>query len=129
MKSFLFFLLLSFSAQARLTYPLQFGIGVEACHPNKDGLKECFGISPRTSNIDVALDLAADSVVAYGYHVQRGTFEKIGYSVSVKITHFTDVKIDDILTLKVATWNLATPEDKKEVELEVFTADPSDLIA
>jgi len=127
MKSFLFAAFLSLSAQARMNYPLQFGIGIEACHPNKDGLTECYGASPRTSNIDIALDLAADRTVAYGYHVQRGTFEKIGYAVSVKVTNFPDKKIDDMLTLNVTTWSLATPNDKKQVELEIFTADPSDL--
>lgn len=127
MKTFLFAFLFALSAQARLTYPLQFGIGVEACHPNKDGLKECFGLSPRTENIEVSLDLAPDRTVAYGYHVQRGTFDKIGYSVSVKITNFPNVKIDDMLTLSVTTWSLSTPDDKKEITLEVFTADPSEL--
>ncbi len=127
MKSFLILILLSFSAHARLTYPLQFGIGIEACHPNKDGLTECYGASPRTSEIEVMLDLAADGNAAYGYHVQTGTFEKIGYSVSVKITNFPNIKTDDMLTLNVTTWSLANADEKKVVELEIFTADPNEL--
>lgn len=128
MKIFLLILFCSWAAQARLTYPLQFGLGTDACHPNEDALKVCYGSSPQTSEVEIPLDLAADGAVAYGYYAQTGSYEKMGYAVSVKIVNFPNLQVDDMLTLKVTTWSLAKPDEKQDVELEVFTTTPQDLI-
>lgn len=129
MKTFFVLALLSFSVvtQAFESYPLQFGIGTDSCHPNKDGLKECVSYSPSTVEILVPLEIVPDGNMVSGFHSKSGVFEKIGYSVAVKITTFPGLNIDDMLTLNVTTWDLAKPEVKREVSVEVFTLGPKNL--
>lgn len=127
MKKFILLMLFSLSAEAMVSYPLQFGIGVENCHPNKDGLKECSGQSPLMQEISIPLEMNDDGVVAMGYESKAGTFEKIGYQASVMITHFLNQKIDDMITLKVRTWSLANPQEQHEVVVESFAATPGEL--
>lgn len=127
MKILLILLFVSFSAHAIDLYPLQFGIGTDSCHPNTDGLKHCEGFSPDTKEIIVPMETEPEQTAAYGYYEKSGTFEKIGFEVSVRIVNFPNQQIDDMLTLKVVTWDLATPTQKHEVTVESFTRGPENL--
>lgn len=127
MKTLIFLLLLSSFAQALTSYPLQFGTGTESCHPNKEGLTVCETISPRVSPVVVNLEPVPENTVSYGFHVQHGTFEKIGFEVSVLIAHYAESHSDDMLTLKVITWDLSAPYKRHEVTSEIFADNPKNL--
>jgi hypothetical protein len=131
MKSTLIVLLIALSISNNLyaldSFQLKFGIGTDACHPNIDGLKQCESYSPNTEEINIPLNLEPENTAAYGQYVKTGHFEKIGYEVSVKVTHFPYLKIDDMLTLKVETWPLQNPADKREILVESFTRGPENL--
>ena len=127
MKTFLFAVFISFSAHAIESYPLQFGIGTDRCYPNEYGLTQCKSYSPKVKEISVPLKIEPEQTAAYGFYSNSGTFEKIGFEVSVKIVNFPNLNIDDMLILKVVTWKLTTPDEKHEVVVESFTRGPENL--
>lgn len=131
MKSILLVVIVAFSLSKKVyaldNYQLRFGIGTDACHPNIDGLKQCEGYSPSTTEINIPLITEPENTAAYGQYVKSGQFEKMGFEVSVKVTHFPQLKIDDMLTLKVETWSLQNPSEKREIIVESFTRGPENL--
>ena len=127
MKLFGLALFFSASTHALTSFPLQFGLGYEFCHPNKDGLTECAGASPTTKELKLELEVAPESEVSYGFHSQSGTFQKLGYEASVKVEHFEREKIDDMITVKLITWDLQKPDVRYETTTEIFARGPENL--
>lgn len=114
-------------ALAAVTYPLQLGIGTEYCYPDKNGLKNCMGESPRFKEVAIPLHQAADSNALFGHVGSRGEFREIGYEVYVQVARFNSRNADDMVTLRVTTWNLKTPENRNVVISEVFANSPKNL--
>jgi hypothetical protein len=127
MRLFLLAFLFSISAHALDSYPIEVGIGSEYCAPNQDGQKVCEGISPLHKRFEVPMITSADQPVSYGNQTISGTFRDLGFDVVITITHFENLKADDILALALTTWNLHTPQNKFKVETEIFANSPQNL--
>lgn len=127
MKSFFLILLLSATALALESYPIEVGLGWESCRPNSQGQKVCEGNSPMHKKIQIPLHPSSDNVGSYGYFQHSGTYLNIGFQAIVKITHFENRTYDDIITLTLLTWPLAGPQSKFQVQSEMFARTPQDL--
>lgn len=105
-------------------YPLQIGIGGDTCFLNEDKQKVCAGFSPRTEEIAIPMDYDSEAMMSAGYYSRSGTYQKIGFTVSVRIIHYDQDFHDDFISLAVTTWSLSDPKEKFVVESEIFASEP-----
>lgn len=114
-----------YSTQYPASYPIQIGIGGDTCYLNDQGLKVCAGFSPRAEEVNIEMISDSEALASYGYFTKSGTYQKIGFQVSVKVIHYDQDFHDDFITLSVVTWALNNPSEKHTVESEVFASKPN----
>lgn len=124
MKILLAIIFLSVTAQAITNYPIQIGIGGDTCFLNDKKQKVCAGFSPRTEEMVIEMIPDTESMMSVGSYKRSGTYQKIGFEVSVRILHYEQDFHDDFLNLKVVTWALTNPTEKFTVESEIFASEP-----